>query len=33
MKCISENRKLNINKKIFEDAEKTYSIKIGRAHV
>ena len=28
MKCISENRKLNINKKIFEDAEKTYSITI-----
>lgn len=28
MKCISENRKLNINKKIFEDAEKKYSITI-----
>ncbi|SFG56260.1 SMI1/KNR4 family protein [Oribacterium sp. WCC10] len=28
MKCISEKRKLNINKKIFEDAEKTYSITI-----
>ena len=28
MKCISENCKLNINKKIFKDAEKTYSITI-----
>lgn len=28
MKCISNNCKLNINKKVFEVAEKEYSVSI-----
>lgn len=28
MKCISSNCKLNINKKVFEEAEKVYSVSI-----
>ncbi len=28
MKCISKNCKLNINTKVFEEAEKTYSISL-----
>lgn len=28
MKCISKNCKLNINKKIFEDAEQLYSVNV-----
>ena len=28
MKCISNNCKLNINKKVLEEAEKTYAVRI-----